>query len=228
MHHAFDQPSRKPCLGAKNVVRRRRRGNSVASRWRVGRKAKVSARFASGVCLLQSDPVGLAGGLNAYMYARANPLKYSDSAGLVSTIIVVRDGGRAGGPISSTIGNHVALHLDRGISGQPTLYDPGGSYVPKSGADMGSGRLTSGDDASLTDYVKQQLDLGSSVELIPIPTTASQEADIAARAEAQGDTGPFFCAVGVSGALGGVCGIEPGLVPSAVGAAAASAQCQSK
>jgi RHS repeat-associated protein len=40
---------------------------------------------------ISSDPIGLAGGLNAYLYARANPLRYIDPTGLDVTIKIIRD-----------------------------------------------------------------------------------------------------------------------------------------
>jgi len=34
---------------------------------------------------ISSDPIGLAGGLNTYLYTRANPLRYIDPLGLATT-----------------------------------------------------------------------------------------------------------------------------------------------
>ncbi|MDH5668631.1 MAG: hypothetical protein OEY86_11520 [Nitrospira sp.] len=51
---------------------------------------------------LQEDPIGIAGSLNVYLYALANPLSFVDPDGLRATITCIRCRGTAG-PISCTV-----------------------------------------------------------------------------------------------------------------------------
>lgn len=59
---------------------------------------------------ITNDPIGLAGGLNTYLYARANPLRYADPSGLrvvVSGHIAASPLGRVTNPNSF----HLSLYL---------------------------------------------------------------------------------------------------------------------
>ena len=77
--------------------------------------------------LLQSDPIGLAGGINSFTYALGNPLSYAD-----------RDG-RIAGPVLVGIGViAAAIIIHNGVTG---------------GSDVGSASRTISNSTSVTDDI---------------------------------------------------------------------------
>jgi uncharacterized protein RhaS with RHS repeats len=153
--------------------------------------------------------------LNTYGYVNGNPINRIDPLGLETTLITTVD---------YSVGSHSAVYIDTpGTS--PFLYDPAGSYEPKSGEQRGSGDVFEGNNASLKDYIDYQKSTTSDVNTTKIPTTPEQEKAIKDRAEKQGGAAPPFCASAVSSAIGGICGIRPSPFPGQLERNAKNAKC---
>lgn len=157
---------------------------------------------------LNKDPIGFGGGQsNLYSYP-TDPINIIDPSGLKTTIITTYDLG---------FGTHSAILVE--TPGQASfLYDPGGHYPG-----TGSGNFIDG--VTLAQYIAFQEATGSSVRTKVLNTTPAQELGIIQRAENQGGRPPGYCAVGVSGALGGVCGIKGSMFPGILNKQAKKSMC---
>lgn len=141
---------------------------------------------------VQSDPIGLVGGVSTYSYVLANPLMAVDSLGLETCVVTTSKWG---------IRDHSALYMSQaGDDGGAVLYDPAGSYARDNG--WGEGDLVEGSEAANLAKFGQH-HKGFKIEKTCQDTSKAEERRLLRRILNRPSPGIATCAKHVSGVLNG-------------------------